>query len=148
MAKICIQCNSKIGFFKTPIEGVYCTYDCRNDARREIERAQVENRRLAEAHQAKAQRAADEVRRSESIAKADLEKKSCCPKCTAPWSLIQGGGAMGLHVGDCATCGFSAEFLRVEPCPNCHAASLVVGPDETGRCPKCKFRSSYTRLSA
>ncbi len=148
MAKICIQCNSKIGFFKTPIEGVYCTYDCRNDARREIESAQKANQELAVAARARAERDAEDRRRSETVARTEIEKKSTCPKCASAWSLVQGGGAMGLHVGDCASCGFSSEFLRIEACPNCHGTSLVVGPDEAGRCPKCKFRSSYTRLSA
>ena len=148
MSKICIQCSQKIGFFKSPIEGVYCSYDCRNDARAEIERAQSENLALEAAARRQAEQEAEERRRSETVLKAEFAKASHCPKCEKPWSLVQGGGAMGLDVGDCASCGFSSEFLRVDKCPNCHSDSLVIQSGETGKCPRCKYKTGYTRLTA
>ncbi len=149
MGKVCIQCNTKIGFFKSPIEGVYCTYDCRNDARREMEDNQRKSRELEIAAKRHAEEERAESRRSEQLSQAAQAKKSACPKCSEAWSYVQGGGAMGLDVGDCIKCGFSAEFLGIERCPHCHCESLVMQSDDSAKCPRCKYRHGASqRLSA
>ena len=54
MARICVQCDKKIGLFKTPIEEIYCYNTCRDAARHDIaenERRSAE-RKVQEEHAA------------------------------------------------------------------------------------------------
>lgn len=148
MGKVCIQCNKKIGFFSKPIEGVYCNYDCRNESRAETERLQRETRELAEAAARQAEEAESARRQSEAVSKAAAEQRSRCPKCSDSWSYVQGGGALGVDVGDCPKCGFSAEFVSIDSCPHCHSQSLVVQSDHSARCPRCKYREGGYQRSA
>src|SRR6185295_11467574 len=136
MAKVCIQCEKKIGFFQTPIEGVYCSYKCRDAARRDV----VENdRRSKERIEAQKVRAEEEARDSQR--RADAEKASAkvlatCPKCSSEWAYVRSGGPSGADTGDCARCGFAVDFTAIEKCPVCTASSLVVAPDGDARCPR------------
>lgn len=139
MAKICVQCEKKIGLFKTPIEGIYCSYECRDAGKKAI----VDSTRRAGEAKVEAERAAAEARAQEAEAAkraAEAEAvKHACPKCGRPWSYREGGGAGGLNAGKCDKCSFSADFVAVEKCPTCTCMSLVVD-DHGARCPRCKFR--------
>jgi len=139
MAKICVQCEKKIGLFKTPIDGIYCSYECRDAGRRDIV---ANEKRAAEekVRQAESQRAADLVAATEAAAsKAQDTVKRTCPKCGAPWRYAAGGGPAGLDAGECGKCGFSAAFSAIEKCPSCTSMSLIVEA-QGARCPRCKFR--------
>lgn len=141
MSKVCVQCDKKIGFFKTPVEGIYCSAECQTAAKRDIE----ENQRRAAERLEEEQRAA---REAEERAAAEAERisvelavKSACPKCSTAWKYERAAGAEGLDHGECSKCGFSASFSAIESCPTCTSMSFVVGPDGA-RCPRCKTRRS------
>lgn len=135
MAKVCVQCDKKIGLFKSPIDGIYCSYECRDAARKEIE---DNEKRVADAAAAK-QRAAKEAEERAAAeaaqAQADAALKSSCPKCGNAWNYVAGSP----DTGNCDKCGFSAEFTAIEKCPTCTFMSLVVSGNEA-RCPRCKYR--------
>jgi hypothetical protein len=139
MAKVCVQCDKKIGFFKTPIDGIYCSYDCRDAARRDIK----ENQKRAAERQVAAERAAAEAEEAAAVesrrSQAEIVLKNTCPKCGVGWGYDAGAGAGGLDHGHCTKCGFSADFSAIEKCPTCTQMSLVVEA-ESARCPRCKFR--------
>ncbi len=135
MAKVCVQCDRKIGLFKSPIDGIYCSYECRDAARQDIENNQ---KRAAEAA-AEAERAAHEAetRAAAEAARAEAENavKHICPKCGEEWKYVAGSP----DSGKCDKCGFASEFTAIELCPTCEFVSLVVSPSGA-RCPRCKFR--------
>ena len=139
MARICAQCEKKIGLFKTPIEEIYCSYTCRDAARKDI----ADNDRRAAERMAESQRAAEvaETQAAEVAkqARADATLKATCPKCGAAWKYSAGAGPEGSDHGDCAKCGLSVDFLQIEKCPTCTGMSLVVQA-QGARCPRCKSR--------
>jgi len=141
MAKVCVQCDKKIGLFKSPVEGIYCSVECRDAAKRDIE----ENQRLA-AERIQAEEAA--AREAEAQAAAEAERisiemtaKSHCPKCGTEWKLELRTDPEGEDKGECGKCGYSAAFTHIEKCPTCRTMSMVIS-SEGGRCPKCKGRKS------
>jgi hypothetical protein len=139
MAKLCVQCDKKIGMFKTPIDGIYCSYECRDAGRRDI----ADNERRAvelKAHEAESQRASEVAAATQAAqTRAQDAVKRACPKCGAAWRYAAGGGSAGLDLGECGKCGFSAQFNEIEKCPTCTSMSLVVD-GQGARCPRCKFR--------
>jgi hypothetical protein len=141
MAKLCVQCEKKIGLFKTAIDGIYCSYACRDasrkdivDSSRRVSEAQLEAERAAQTAQAQAA----EVAKREQ---ADAALRRTCPKCGAAWSYAPGAGGAGLDAGKCDKCGLAAEFSTIEKCPTCTGMSLIVEA-QGARCPRCKFRRS------
>jgi hypothetical protein len=135
MAKVCIQCDKKIGLFKSPIDGIYCSYACRDAARKEIEDNQKRAARVAAEAERTAKQAEADAAVEAARALADAALRSACPKCGAAWKFVAGSP----DSGSCDKCNFSAEFTAIEKCPNCTAMSLVVG-SSGARCPRCKFR--------
>ena len=139
MAKQCVQCDKKIGLFKSPIDDIYCSYECRDAGRRAI----VENEQRAQEREAEAVRSARaaEVDAAASAAESARSEavKRACPKCGAAWKYVAGGGPNGLDTGKCDKCGFSAELKDVERCPSCRSQSLIIEVSGA-RCPRCKFR--------
>lgn len=137
MAKVCVQCEKKIGLFKSPIDGIYCSYACRDAAKKDIE----ENQKRAAARAAEAERAAEAAKAQAAVeaaqAKADDAVKHTCPKCGAAWKYSAGPPESGA----CSKCSFTTEFTNIEKCPTCTCMSLVVST-EGARCPRCKFRRS------
>lgn len=134
-----MQCDKKIGLFKSPIDEIYCSYACRDAARKDIadnERRAVERKaeeeRISQAAVAQAAEAVEQAR-------AEAALKATCPKCGAGWKYAAGGGSGGSDHGDCAKCGLSVDFREIEKCPTCTCMSLVVQA-EGARCPRCKFR--------
>ena len=148
MAKRCLHCDKKIGFFKTPIEGIYCTYDCRNAAREAQLKLEDEARDRARGRELQAELEAQERLQSQVVAKDQASRRSVCPKCASPWHCVEGGGAGGSDRGECTYCGFNAEFISIEECPNCRCVSLVVRSPEEARCPKCKTHARHQRRIA
>jgi hypothetical protein len=147
MAKVCIQCEKKIGFFQTPIDGVYCSYKCRDAARREIAENDRRSQERMSAARVRAEEEARESQRRAELEQAHARVLASCPKCGSEWAYVHSGGPGGAHTGDCARCGFSADFTAIEKCPVCTAASLVVAPDGDARCPRCKYRRHRERLT-
>jgi hypothetical protein len=139
MAKICVQCEKKIGLFKSPIDGIYCTYSCREAARKDI----AESERRAAERKIEEERAAKEAeaRAAEAAkrAKAEPTVENTCPKCGPSWKHTDRPGG-GYH-GKCDRCGLSADFDAIEKCPTGTGMSLLVQVD-AARCPRCKFRRS------
>jgi hypothetical protein len=139
VAKLCVQCDKKIGLFQKAIEEIYCSYTCRDAGRQEI--AEHERRstdRIAEAEQLAA-RATAEAAAAAAKAKAEALVETSCPKCSAPWRHVESGGKDGRHSGACDKCGFAVEFQAIERCPTCTCMSLVIEVDRA-RCPRCKYR--------
>lgn len=135
MAKVCVQCEKKIGLFKSAIDEIYCSYACRDAARKDIaDNQQRAKERAAEAERA-AQQAAAEAKAQAAQAKAEDAVKHTCPKCGAAWKYTAGPPESGA----CDKCGFSSEFTGIEKCPTCTGMSLVVSA-AGARCPRCKFR--------
>ena len=144
----CVHCEKKIGLFKKPIEGIYCSADCSNAARVEQARQAKEAEQRA-LEQARLDSEADGERaHSGVIAKAARELLGQCPKCSHDWKYVPGAGSAGLDVGECGHCGFTAEFLAIEACENCRTPSMVVRSEHDARCPKCKSRPNRSRQSA
>lgn len=138
MSKICVQCEKKIGLFKAPIEGIYCSFDCRNAARDALAQSQREgNERLAEAQRRAAEAALENSRRAAAL-RVEAELRGHCPKCGATWACTPGGA--GSFSGKCAKCLFASEFTSIDVCPVCKCQSLVVLAGGEARCPRCKYR--------
>jgi hypothetical protein len=138
MAKVCVQCDKKLGLFKKAIDGIYCSYECRDAGRQDIvdnERRSGEMKIQAAREEAEAAERARETAEREAAAAA---VKSTCPKCGRDWSLSP-GAADGLDRGHCTFCGLTAEFSGIEECPTCKGISLLVEASGA-RCPRCKFR--------
>jgi hypothetical protein len=139
----CVQCERKIGLFKRPVDGLYCSPMCRDAA----EAAEREN----------SARAIPDVEPLldsaplPSVASAPVSAvvplggtgHDSCPKCSASWAVQLGVGTMGRHAGACRRCGFSVEFFAIQACPNCRCSSLVVNDARDARCPRCKARPEY-----
>jgi len=143
MAKVCVQCEKKIGLFRSAVEGMYCSTACRDAGQVAI----VEAERRADERAAESVRASREAGAREAAATEQArvlaEYAGSCPKCRAPWSVVAGGGAGGMHAGKCSQCHLDVEFSDIEPCPSCKQVSLVVEA-QGARCPCCKFRRSKT----
>ena len=140
MAKVCIQCEKKLGFFQTPIESVYCSYKCRDAARVDLAENDRRSHDRILAAQRRAEDEAKESQRRSELERAQQKALASCPKCSSEWAYVKSGGPAGVDTGDCARCGFAADFTTIEKCPVCAATSLVVAPDGEARCPRCKFR--------
>ena len=139
MAKVCVQCEKKIGLFKSAIDGVYCSYACREASREDI--AENERRSVEVALESK-RAEAEAAREAEAAATRAAEEaalKRACPKCGSAWSYSPGTGANGLDQGRCTICGLAVEFRQIEPCPTCKGRSLIVEA-QGARCPRCKYR--------
>ncbi len=136
MAKVCIQCDKKIGLFQKPLDGIYCSETCRDAAKAQI----VEHERRSAELVVESQRAAEQQARQSAAAEAEASRRQSCAKCGKPWTYVQGGGPEGTNSGQCPTCGFSATFIDIETCPTCTGFSLLVAADKTARCPRCKWR--------
>lgn len=146
MAKTCIQCERKIGMFKSPIEGIYCSYDCRNAAREAIAESERRSQeRVVLAKRIEEERAAESARHA-LIQQAHAHQRANCPKCSSEWTLEHRAGAGGPDRGSCRRCGFAAEFFLIEPCPVCKCDSLVIAADDA-RCPRCKYRRHAEQLA-
>ncbi len=156
----CVHCEKKIGWLKKPVEGSYCSELCRDGAREQADRRQHATAVLLEAELAarEAEQRALERERLE-IEAAMLRgrsevvlKPSCaqfpCPKCGAAWNQSPGAGALGRQLGECQHCGFRAEFIAIESCPNCRCHSLIIESPDDARCPRCKSRPRRRRQIA
>ncbi len=138
MAKVCVQCDKKIGLFKKAIDGIYCSYACRDAGRQDI----VDNeRRSGEMKLQAAREEAEAAERAQAEAKreaAEAALKKLCPKCGRDWDLSPGAEGE-LDRGHCTFCGLTVEFSAIEECPTCKGMTLVV--EAAGaRCPRCKYR--------
>ena len=156
----CIECNKKIGWLKRAVEGAYCSEECRDRSlseflRREQELADerfamqlaVESEERTRVRQRLELEAATIRATSEVVMKSSIGGAPC-PRCGSPWSAVQGGGSFGRDRGDCHRCGYHAEYLAVEQCPNCRCQSLVVESEDDARCPRCKSRPRRRRQIA
>jgi hypothetical protein len=155
----CLHCGKKISWLKKPVDGVYCTNECRDESFEDMIRKRLEVQRVeATLEAAEAEERARERERLETeaamlrgiseVVRKPLLTESPCPKCDGPWRRVQGAGSFGRDVGECASCGFSAEFIAIEHCPNCRCHSLVVESQDDARCPKCKSRPRRRRQIA
>ena len=138
MAKKCLQCETKIGFFQKAVEKVYCSEACAEAAATQM----AEQQRQADAlrDEAKQRAAQDEEReRAEQAEAAERERVlTTCPKCEKPWKYTAPSAEGAPHAGSCAACNLNLEFDRIERCGHCRATSLVIAPDESGRCVRCR----------
>jgi hypothetical protein len=146
MSKVCIQCERKIGLFKAPIEGAYCSYDCRNAARDAIQASERQSHERLVAAQRRQQENALESERQRAVERAEAGRRGSCPKCSSPW-VFGRSNVEGADHGTCNRCGYSAEFVAIENCPVCKGQSLVVGIDHEARCPRCKYRRHTERVA-
>ncbi len=138
MSKICIQCDSKIGVFRTAIEGVYCSAACRDASVAAMARLAAMAPPPPPANEPRA--------RSERVVKPHVH--ATCPKCDREWEVHAGAGPLGSHVGHCRWCGYGAAFVTIERCTTCRSASVVMATTDEGRCPRCKTRAGrYRRLT-
>lgn len=185
MATYCLQCSAKIGLFKKPIEGVYCSPLCRDAAAEEQARLEQQARQRGEEQARLAaqapQPATVEVAGATAPAPAPAPQAQQlvaaapaftapsrpppaapsesgvvaraptgtepCPKCGSPWNQTPGGGSFGRDRGECPWCGFSAEYIAVEPCDNCRCRSVIVVSADEARCAKCKSRPRRRRTA-
>lgn len=148
MSKSCVHCEKKIGFFQTPIEGAYCSYDCRNAARDALLESQRQSHeRIVEAQRRVAQAAAESARQI-AVSKAEAQLRGRCPKCSEPWAFVNAGSSSGTFTGKCSKCLFTAEFVKIDPCPVCKCQSLVFAANGDARCPRCKYRCHVDAHSA
>ena len=139
MAKQCVQCGEKIGFFRKAVEKVYCSEQCADKAQKEM----VEQQRQADALRDEAkQRVAEDAERDKAeqaeAARREEELRRCA-KCDKQWDYTAAAEQGGVQTGKC-TCGFEAEFVRIEDCPHCRSHSFVVAEDGSARCPRCKHK--------
>jgi ubiquitin C-terminal hydrolase len=157
----CLHCEKRIGFLKKPVDGAYCSDQCRDQA---VEKLFAKERDDARAREAIAEVQDREVRmrererleyeaamlrgKSDVVPRPTSSETSPCPKCSSPWTTMAGAGALGTCRGRCGRCGFSAEFVAIEQCPNCRCQSLVVESDDDARCPRCKSRPRRRRQIA
>jgi hypothetical protein len=141
MAKECLQCGKKIGFFQTAVEKVYCSEDCAEAARKEMARQQREADSARDEAKRRAAEEAEHKLAEDKAVRAHEQRLRTCPKCSKPWRHTPAAEEGGAQTGSCAACGFTAEFVAIEPCPNCRATSLVVAPTGSARCPRCKHAS-------
>ena len=156
----CLQCENKIGWLKRPVEGSFCSDQCREKS---LEEAAVRRRESALALEAELMLREAEMRAKErerleieaamlrgksEIVLKPVPSESPCPKCGGVWSQASGAGSMGRHLGECASCNFRAEFIAIESCPNCRCQSLIIESQDDARCPRCKSRPRRRRQIA
>lgn len=150
----CLQCEKKIGWLKKPVDGSYCSEECRAVAMEEMRARELEELARLEADAFSRERERLEIEaamlraQSEVVRIPSIAENSACPRCNAPWKHVHGGGSLGRDRGDCANCGFHAEFLGIEQCPNCRCTSLLVESQDDARCPRCKSRPRRRRQIA
>ena len=156
----CLHCEKRIGFLKKPVDGEYCSAKCRDGAKelslaREqaaaIARDAEHEQREREFHANERERLEIEavmLRGKSDVVPRPTPSDSPCPKCSSSWTVMVGSGTLGRHRGRCARCGFGAEFVAIEDCPNCRCHSLVVESDDDARCPRCKSRPRRRRQIA
>jgi len=156
----CVQCNRRVGWLRRPVDGLYCGAECRAAAileshrRQQAEEERLEAESLArEAHQRLRERERLEIEAARLRGTSDVVPRPVlgeapCPRCESPWSHTPGGGTMGRHLGHCGSCGFEAQFLAIEACPNCRSSSLVVESQDDARCPRCKSHPRRRRQIA
>jgi predicted Zn-ribbon and HTH transcriptional regulator len=150
----CLQCDKKIGWLKKPVDGSYCSEECRAAAMEEMRWREQETLARLEAEELSRERERLEIeaamlrQQSEVVRRPSLAQNSDCPKCSAPWRHVHGGGKLGRDRGECSSCGFQAEFLGIEQCPNCRCISLLVESQDDARCPRCKSRPRRRRQIA
>jgi hypothetical protein len=120
------------------VDGIYCSLDCQGVAQTEIIKA--EQARAVQRAEADKQAEADAQVAAAKYAEEQAAQKllETCPKCGASWAYAPGPP----HTGNCSACGFGSEFTAIDSCPGCSGKTLVVAPDGTSRCPRCKHRSS------
>lgn len=158
--RACTHCNKKIGFLRRPVDGAYCSTTCRDGAlellllqERENALAREEEMSRLEASERAAQREQLEIEAarlrgtSDVVLRPDLTAAPC-PKCGHNWSQVLGGGVCGRSRGECASCGFAAEFVAIEQCSNCRCHSLIIESQDDARCPRCKSRPRRRRQIA
>jgi hypothetical protein len=139
MAKECVGCGKKIGFFKKAVEGVYCSEECAEASQKEMAAQQQQADALRdEAKLRGAEDAKREQAEKQEAAKLEQQRNSC-PKCGQPWQHTPAAQEGGVQTGHCSACGLKAEFTAIEPCPHCRAEALLVIPDGPNRCPRCKY---------
>ncbi|MBW2457063.1 MAG: hypothetical protein JRI68_21285 [Deltaproteobacteria bacterium] len=139
MAKECVRCGKKIGFFKKTVDGAYCSEACSEEADKENAAEQAKADALRD--EAK-RRVAEEAEREKAVQQetAQQEKqRNTCPKCGKGWQHTPAATEGDAQKGQCAACGLQAEFTAIEACPNCRAEALLISPDGSKRCPRCKF---------
>jgi hypothetical protein len=136
MAKVCIQCDKKLGMFQKPVDSVYCSTTCRDAAKAQI----VEHERISAERVQEAERISQELVQKQAAQAADAARRGTCPKCSKAWTYVAGGGPGGSHRGDCPACGFSATFVEIETCKTCRGFSMIMETEKTGRCPRCKSK--------
>lgn len=139
MAKECVQCGKKIGFFTKAVEKVYCSEDCAEVAHKEMARQQQEADVLRDEARRQEAEEAERQLAEERVAREHDQLLRTCPKCAKPWQYTAAAEDGGPHAGSCSACGFSSEFVRIEACPNCRTTSLMVAPNGAARCPRCKY---------
>jgi hypothetical protein len=162
----CVRCDRKIGWLRRAVDGCYCSTACRRASHLdELERLRAEaaqrgaeedgfSRGLAvdpeerSRIRVKLELEAAVLRAKAEIARREAEEGPRCPKCGAGWSERRGAGAQGRDHGACGACGFAAEFVAIEQCPNCGCGSLVVESEDDARCPRCKSRPRRRRQIA
>jgi hypothetical protein len=138
MAKKCLHCEKKIGFFQKAVEKVYCSEQCAEAAAAQMAEQQKQADALRD--QAKIRAAADEERDRAEQAEAaahDLLLHTC-PKCEKPWQYTAPSGEDGVHAGSCPACHLEIEFLRIDRCGHCRATAMLITPDHAGRCVRCR----------
>src|SRR5689334_21185767 len=105
----CLQCEKKISWLKKPVDGSYCSEECRTVAfeetrmREQEALARLESDALARERERLEIEAAMLRAQSEVVRRPTLAENSLCPKCSAPWRHIHGGGSMGRDIGNCAS---------------------------------------------
>jgi hypothetical protein len=157
----CVQCDKRIGFLKKPVDGSYCSTECRDLALEKLlakERDDALTRSaVADAHERELRmrererleyEAAMLRGKSDVVPRPTSSETTPCPKCSSPWTTMAGAGALGKTRGRCGRCGFTAEFVTIEQCTNCRCQSLVVESEDDARCPRCKSRPRRRRQIA
>ncbi len=150
----CLHCQKKLGWFKKPVEEIYCSELCRDAAMEEmlIRHQQEAEQREAEERARERERLEMEAAmlrgKSEVVLKPTVGMRTPCPKCGGSWRHVHGGGGFGRDRGECSSCGFRSDFIAIEQCPNCRCLSLVVESQDDARCPRCKSRPRRRRQIA
>jgi hypothetical protein len=156
----CLHCGGKIGWLKKAIDDVYCSVECREEAIEEMLRRRHEDALRTEAlieaeaaeernrERERLETAAAHLRGVSDVVRRPSIGQEPCPKCAAPWNHMHGAGALGRSLGECGHCGFRAEFLSIDACPNCRCHSLIVESPDDARCPRCKSRPRRRRQIA
>ncbi len=139
MAKECVRCGKKIGFFKKAVDGAFCSDECSEEADKENAAQQAQADALRdEAKQRAAQEAEHDKARKQEAAQQDKQRNTC-PKCGQGWQYTPAATEGGPQKGQCAACGLQAEFTAIEACPTCRAEALLISPNGSKRCPRCKY---------